>query len=327
MPSSASLHSLLSLFLVALTLLGASGPVDPPAPGDPPQPVTVTPIYLTVVSHNEEPGNGRPDYLANRDYYLQNRRLVRSLALTITSRGATLNFQSDWNYLMAVAAYDVGQVVSDTNGKNIVRWMVEDLGVEVDPHAHETQYNYADVAYLIQQLGVAPSHTVGGFLYYPPENAQGWERHMKGITGRVYPAYFWRADLLWGAATYLHQGPDDQSSGIWRPQDHLDFYVDDPNQRLLYIGGGCGGQPGVWQLLADVGAARAPANGFYTANLMMIQDWMTDQSIAQLGAFIDSLAPYVAQGRLRWSRLSATATAWRSSDPQPFRYSCRFDGP
>ena len=280
------------------------------------------PVYLTIVSHNEEGGAGRPVYTADLNYYLQNRSLVKLLAETITSRGATYNFQSDWNYLKAVAMYDVGSVTNDTAGKNIVRWMKEDLGVEVDPHAHESQYNYADVAYLIEQLGVTTSKNVGGFLYDPPDNPQGWEQHEAGISGWIYPSYFWRADNLWGAGTYLHLGNDDASSGIWRPKDRYNFYVDDPNQRLLYIGGGCGSPP-VLQLLDDIQTGSAPAGGFYTANLMMIQDWMTTQSIAQLGSFIDSMAPYVAQGRVQWVTLTQMADLWRTQyGSQPSRYDC-----
>ena len=49
----------------------------------------------------------------------------------------------------------------------------------------ETQYNYADVAYLLDQIGVPPTNTVGGFLYDPPDNPQGWEQHEAGIGGRV----------------------------------------------------------------------------------------------------------------------------------------------
>jgi len=285
--------------------------------------VAVPPLYLTIVSHNEEPTGGRPDYTANVNYYLQNRDLVKLLAETITSRGATYNFQSDWNYLKAVAMFDTGSVTNNTNGKNIVRWMREDLGVEIDPHAHESQYNYADVACLIQQLGVTPSKNVGGFLYDPPDNPQGWEQHAAGIYGQVYPSYFWRADHLWGAATFLHQGNDDQSSGIWRPKDRYNFYVNDPNQRLLYVGGGCGGQAGLLQLLDDIQAGRVPADGFYTANLMMIQDFMTPQSIAALGGFIDSLVPYVAADRVRWSTLSQTAQTWRTQyGSVSSRYGC-----
>jgi len=308
-----ALAALAVLAAVALLLGGGSRPL---------RAAPLPPVYLTIVSHNEEPGAGRPDYTADLNYYLQNRSLVKMLAETITTRGATYNFQSDWNYLKAVALYDVGSVTDNTAGKNIVRWMREDLGVEVDPHAHETQYNYADVAYLIEQLGVTPSNNVGGFLYDPPDNAQRWEQHANWISGSVYPSYSWRADNLWGAATYLHQGNDDKSSGIWRPQDRYNFYVDDPNQRLLYIGG-CNGQAGLMELLSDIETGAAPADGFYTANLMMIQDWLTPQSIAGLGSFIDSLAPYVAQGRVRWVTLTEMADLWRTEyGSQPFRYDC-----
>lgn len=283
------------------------------------------PVYVTVVTHNEEPVAGRPDYTADVNYYLQNRNLLKLLAETITSREATYNFESDWNYLKAVAMFDVGSVTNDTAGKNIVRWMREDLGVEVDPHAHETQYNYADVAYLIEQLGVTPSKNVGGFLYDPPDNPQGWEQHENGINGWMYPSYFWRADHLWGAATAQHQGNDDKASGVWRPKDRSNFYVDDPNQRLVYIGGyQCGGRPGLVQLLDSIQAGQAPADGFYTATVFMPpQDWMTQQDIVQLGSYIDSLAPYVAEGRLRWVTLTEMADLWRTQyGSQAFRYDC-----
>lgn len=179
-------------------------------------------VYLTIVSHNEEPSAKRPDYLNDREFYLQNRALLIQLVNTISAHGAAYNFQSDWNFLQAVIRYDQGDVTKDTGGKNIVRWMAEDKGVEIDPHAHESQYNYADVAALIEQLGVAPSHTVGGFLYLPPGNPQGWEKHKAGMSGAVYPGYFWRADILWGASTMLHQGDDDRSSGVWPHIPHIE---------------------------------------------------------------------------------------------------------
>lgn len=70
-------------------------------------------LHLTVVLHNEEPGSGRPDYTADPNFYLQNRQLVKLLAETITSKGASLNFQSDWNYVKAVAMYDTGDVTTN----------------------------------------------------------------------------------------------------------------------------------------------------------------------------------------------------------------------
>src|SRR3990172_4447592 len=106
--------------LLAVALLGR---------GPSPTLASLPPVYLTIVSHNEEPLGGRPDYTADRDFYLQNRSLLKLFAETITSRGATYNFESDWNYLQAVALYDVAPVTDNTAGNNIVHWMKEDLGV------------------------------------------------------------------------------------------------------------------------------------------------------------------------------------------------------
>ena len=281
-------------------------------------------LYVTVILHNEDGlAQGRPDYTADRSYYLQNRQLVKLLAETVIGKGATFNFQSDWNYLLAVAIFDSGEVTNNTAGKNIVRWMHEDLGVEIDPHSHENGgYNYADVAYLIEQLGVIPTKTVGGFLYYPPDNPQGWEKHINGLWGEKYPTYFWRADILWGASGDSHQH-DDKSSGIWRPKDRYNFYEHNPNQRLIYIGGCLNNTSGVTKLLDDISSGKAPKDGFYTATIMMIQDFMDELSIAELGDFIDSLKPYVDEGRVCWATLSEMADLWKTEyGAQPFQYNC-----
>lgn len=285
------------------------------------------PLHLTIVSHNED---AQP-FLQNQTYYLRNRDLVRQLALAVEARGAVWNFQSDWNFLRAIAQWDTPDVTATTNGKNLLRWLVEDMGFEADPHAHENQYNYADVAYLHEQLGVAPSKNVGGFLFDPPDNPQGWEQHEQGIEGRVYPSYFWRADHLWGAATRLHQGNDDRSYGMWRPQDRFQFYPHDPARRLDYIGGGCssnagaseGCLAGVERILGAIANGSVPADGFYTANIMVPQGQLDDAMIARVTACLDAIAPYVASGRVIWSTLTATADRWRNDyGGRPFRVDC-----
>ena len=238
-------------------------------------PSVLPPVYVTIVTHNED---AQP-YLQNRTYYLRSREFVRLLALALEERGATWNFQSDWNFLRAVAQWDTATVMANTNGKNIVQWLVEDMGFEADPHAHENQYNYADVAYLHTLLGVTPSKNVGGFLFSPPDNTQGWEQHEQGIFGAMYPSFFWRADHLWGAATFMHQENDDRSYGMWRPQDRYNFYPHAAGRRLDYIGGGCSSSAvvdadctaGVMQILNAIGTGDVPADGFYTANIMVPQ--------------------------------------------------------
>jgi len=288
-------------------------------------------LYLSIVTHNEEPGHGshHPDYLEREDFYFENRELLRQFVLMLASKGAMLNFQSDWNYLKAVARYDRGDVVSNSSGKNIVRWLVEDIGFEADPHAHETEYNYADVAYLHTELGVEPSKNVGGFLSDPPDNVQGWEQHADGVHGRKYPSYFWRANLLWGAGVLQHRGEEAQSNyGVWKPKDRYNLLVHDPAQRLVYIGSGCadnnpGGFGGGWKILDAISKGTVPGAGFYTATVFVPQAALNRDLISGIEADIDSIADYMVQGRVVWSSLTQTAETWRMAyGSKPFMVKC-----
>lgn len=131
--------------------------------------------------------------------------------------------------------YDKG--TPSTKGKNFLRYLKEDLGFEIDPHAHETQYNYADVLYLIEALGVSVSQTVGGFCAAPPESSK-LEYLWVPITGWIYPDYTWQPDFLWGDATCHHIDEDSLwISGIWKPQDTKHFLVHDEDAPLPCFGG------------------------------------------------------------------------------------------
>lgn len=287
------------------------------------------PVYITIVSHNEEPGEIHPDYVGDRDLYLRNREHIRNLGLMLHDQGAMWNPGSDWNYLMAVAKYDTGEVTANTNGKNILKWLVEDLGFEADPHAHETQYNYADVAYLHTVLGVEPSRNVGGFLAMPPDNPQGWEQHIDGIWGWKYPDYFWKAENLWGAAVFKHAGSEIQNNyGIWKPRDRYHFTEHDDRQRLPHIGSGCitdaiskpASFDAVWRILDAISAEAVPLDGFYTVTPFVPHGFLNKDMIQEIAADIDALAPYVESGRVIWSSLTETANTWRIDyGSKPFR--------
>lgn len=282
-------------------------------------------IYLTVVSHNEEPSSSRGDFVADREFYLRNRALVVTLVEELAARGVALNLQSDWNFLQAVAAHDQDTVVDGTAGKNLLRWLVEDMGVEVDPHAHESQYNYADVAYLIEQLGVPTTRVVGGFLFSPPDIASnGWAQHEPPIAGRVYPDALWQAEILWGAATRGHQeGQDDATAGVWRPQDPFNFYVHDPAQDLIYIGGCTRDEQGVLDLLATIESGEGPSDGFYTAAIFVSQGSLSAQDIEALTTFIDSLPSEAGGLPVRWANLTEIAAHWQAEyGGQPFQHDC-----
>jgi hypothetical protein len=230
-----------------------------------------------------------------------------------------------------VAQYDTEELMASTRGKNIVKWMVEDLGFEADPHAHETKYNYADVAYLHTQLGVEPSGNVGGFLFDPPDNPQGWEQHEEGLKGRVYPAYFWKADQIWGAGTSQHRGNDEKAHGVWKPADRHNFFEHDPSRRLVYIGGNCyswmarpaPNVSAVHEAVAAISSGEVPRDGFYTANIFIAQARLNERVVARVAADLDALGPLVRQGKIVWSSLTETANRWRTEhDGKPFQHPC-----
>ncbi|MBE0611474.1 MAG: PD40 domain-containing protein, partial [Dehalococcoidia bacterium] len=92
-------------------------------------------VYLTLVSHNEEPNTRQPNFLANPEFYAQNREILVEIVNLLDEYGAAYNFQSDWNFLQAIARYDTGAVTANTSGMNVLRWMSGVMGVEIDPHS------------------------------------------------------------------------------------------------------------------------------------------------------------------------------------------------
>ncbi|MEK9155611.1 MAG: hypothetical protein AAB839_03090, partial [Patescibacteria group bacterium] len=124
------------------------------------------PIYVTFVTHNEQPDSGRyPDFEHDEDAFWEYREGLVAYADMLYDEGVAYNWQSAWNFLLAATKYDKG--TSSTNGKNIVRYLQEDLGFLVNVHGHPSTYNEADVVYLIDALGAAPSGIMGGFVAAP----------------------------------------------------------------------------------------------------------------------------------------------------------------
>jgi len=283
-------------------------------------------VYLTLLSHNEEPNGKQPDYLANPAFYAANRAILVEIVNLLDEYGAAYNFQSDWNFLQAIAKYDTGAMTANTDGMNVLRWMSEVMGVEVDPHAHETMYNYADVAYLIEQLGVEPTNVAGGFLFYPYE-LEAWTALASELRGRQFPGATWQAEVLWGAATPLHTGEDEHVSGIWRPAGAETFFADDPGGSLVYIGT-CGStRRGLEALVADLESGAAPAGGFYTASVFLpAQGQWTDETAAQIRGLLESLEDEFATGRVQWANLTDAVELWETGyGSEASQYSCVTD--
>ncbi len=286
-------------------------------------------LYLHFVTHNEE----NDVFLNNYSYYILNRNNIIQLANVVVSKNVKWNFQSDHAYLRAVIKYDTGSTTNNTNGKNIIRWLVEDMGITCDPHAHETSYNYADVAHLHDSLGITATKVVGGFLYDTIVNGNNWENLEAGIYGRQYPWAFWKPDILWGGGTQNHVN-DPQVYGAFKPKSMAEYWVHDPARRLTLIGNGCGNK--IWdtsnvsyifgkikRITDAIDAHTLPDSGFYTAAIFISSGSLSTTVINKFSQIVDSINALVSQNKVEWKEISAAKQIWDSVyNRQPFWIKC-----
>jgi len=277
------------------------------------------PILVSIVMHNEEPLMGQyPDFVTDEPAFRQHRAALLTFVNMLGEAGVMFNYQSDWNFLLAAGLYDMG--TPGTGGRNIVRY-IRDLGFEVDPHAHETEYNYADVAYLIQALGVAPSGTAGGFLADPPE-ASKLEYLWEPIAGAQYPAYTWQAGILWGGATLFHLGEEHLwASGVWKPRDRDHFLEHDDSAPLPHVGGYGSRWENLDRLLQMQESGELDPGRIHTCTIFVGQKNLLIPGYT--GEFAQSIQVYDAAGIIRWVGLAQVIEAWETeygSEPNILPY-------
>jgi hypothetical protein len=290
---------------------------------------SLPPVYMTLVSHNEDNTNW-----TSYSYYKPKRDLLVQLANIVQSKGAAWSFQSDWRFLLGVIQFDTGSVVVNTNGKNLIKWMVEDKGIFCDPHSHEANgYNYADVAYLHQQLGIEPSKVVGGFLYDTIINGNNWEDLQDGQYGRMYPAYFWQPDILWGGGTPLHVN-DPNPLGAWKPKSMNEYYVHDSSKHLVLLAHGCKNHiedtsnifyntETIRNLINQIENGRLSATGFYPAYSIFGIGDLNSAKVLKVSQFLDSVNSLTAEGRVQWKSLTQIYDIWNSSyNKKPYFIMC-----
>ncbi len=200
-----------------------------------------------------------------------------------------------------------------------MRYLSEDLGVQIDPHSHERFYNYADVAYLIQQLGVEPSHVVGGFLVWPLEESK-LEYLWSPIISTIDPNYTWQAEILWGGGSPNHQA-DYTVSGVWKPAGTEQYLTHSETAPLPDIGSYTSSWDGLDDLLSKQ-AAGTLEPGIYTITIMMNQDEMWDPSIiSETVAQIQAHQSAVDTGSMTWATFEDIITIWQDEfDSQPTIY-------
>lgn len=278
-------------------------------------------IYVTIVSHNEEPSfPNHPNFMTDYETYQSFRNGTVAFAEMLKSEGVKYDFQSDWNFLLAEQAS--WSDFDNTNGKNLLRWLVEDMGFAVDPHAHESTYSIADVAYLMEQLDITPSNIVGGFIATPAEDSRV-EDFQVPIEGWKYNTS-WEADALWGGGSGNHVDDEGQwTSGIWRAQDNEHFFIDDPDSKPVI-----GNYTSTWDGLDDLLEKRADGeldpDKMYTANIMTNQEDAQDQDfIDEFQSEIEARQSYTNSGAIEWVTLPEALEIWETeydSVPETYNY-------
>jgi hypothetical protein len=296
-------------------------------------------VYFSIAVHSEEPSLGSATVPATPNFstvakttYVQWRSAILTFAQLCASKGLPWSFQSDWNFLEGVrryelptgAAYDA-TLMSNTAGKNIVRYMSEDLGVTLDPHSHENSgYNYADVAWLLTQLGVTPTGVVGGHVY-TGTGYQEWPKFVEdplGLLCEKYSAtgYRWKPVVMMGGGTASH-ADDPHGSGIWRPSHTAgtmtaskeQYFTHDPAGQIAAIGKWDQDLHANDQLLRKLESGIIPhQNKLWTLSLVfnhrdMVQpDFLTSIMPAQL----ETIKQWRDAGRVTVAQFASVFAAW-----------------
>jgi len=118
-----------------------------------------------------------------------------------------------------------------------VVYLRDNWGMVIDAHAHESgAYNYTDIAYLLEQLGVGGTTVIGGHIWDPtlPQFAH-WKRFRAPLARLHFPSASWRGDILMGSGTPNHTN-DPIVNGVWRPLDPNNYFVDLPLGNIADIG-------------------------------------------------------------------------------------------
>ncbi len=240
-------------------------------------------VYVCLFMHNEDPHHkDYPDFSLpeNQDAYLESRENLVDFCQMIRRNNIPFNWQSDWNFLSGVARWDTGTVPDTTAGKNVVRYISEDLGITVDPHSHENNgFNYADVAYLIDFLGVTPSETIGGHIWDPYDrNFVSWARFANPLPGSIYPGYSWKGSILMGQGTTKHVN-DPIVSGIWKPKGVYQYWTHDEAGQVIVVGDYEGSVEGIGELTELYTDGRVAPEEMLTSTIYVGQHQLTSEYI------------------------------------------------
>lgn len=156
--------------------LAEVGPAPPLAPA-------VQVVLFTHVEDNTP--TGVLGTTASRTNYVNIRERLLAMAQLAERYSVSWSLQPDWKILLAAQQYEDASLTGSTGGQNLLRYLRERYHAVIDPHSHESGgYNYTDVAYLLETLGVGGSTVIGGHIWDPalPQFA-AWDRFRVPVSG------------------------------------------------------------------------------------------------------------------------------------------------
>ena len=258
---------------------GSAAPTAPSSttPGAPSTPTVSQPVYVVLFTHIEDnTPAGEFGSAAARASYARARQGLIDMATLARRYNLKWVLEPDWTFLLATQAYEDADMMSNTAGKHVLRYLRDSMGVAIDAHSHENGgYNYTDVAELLVQLGVGGSTVMGGHVWDPAlPQFQMWDRFRVPVSGSRYPSARWRAEILMGAGTPNHVN-DPTVSGVWRPRDRNSFFTDDPTGNIVSVGAFKGDVPGIVELNTLSAAGTIASNCMKTASIHILMANLT----------------------------------------------------
>ncbi|MSO50463.1 MAG: hypothetical protein EXQ49_11305 [Acidobacteria bacterium] len=274
------------------------------------------PVYVVLFTHIEDnTPSGTLDTAANRTLYLTWRTRLITMAELAQRYGMTWVLQPDWKFLEAARTYENASVMSTTGGKNIFRYLRDQFDVVIDPHSHENGgYNYTDVAYLLDVLGVGGSTVIGGHIWDPslPQFAH-WDRFRAPVAGEQYPSSLWRGDILMGSGTPNHTN-DPIVSGVWRPADPWNYFKDSPSGNIACIGAFKSDIDGINELVARYTSGQSASTCMLTSTYHITPTMISSSSgLSTLERdLLSPLSSLRSSGKVEVTDFTTLVATWKS---------------
>lgn len=276
----------------------------------------VAPVYVTLFTHIEDnTPAGLLTSPATRTQYITLRTRLLETAALMRRYNVRWTVQPDWKYLVAALQYEDATLRATTGGLNVFRYLRDSANTAIDAHSHENGgYNYPDVAYLLDSLGVGGTTVIGGHIWDPAlPQFQQWDRFRVPVRGQQFPAALWRGDLLIGSGTPNHVN-DPVISGIWRPKDRNNYFDDDPAGNIAAVGAWRTNAAGVSELVARYRSGQTPATCMLTSGMninpttLLAPNGLSDVEntiVKPLGVMRDS-------GQVKFTDFTTLATTWKT---------------